>query len=176
MKYIVSLFVIFLTTFCINLSKAEEKNILVYIDMDKVFNESLAGKSIIDQLEKVHKVNLNEFEKIEKDLKEKEENILSQKNILSKEEYDKKIFLLKKEINNYKDNRKEKINFVSKKKIDGTKKLLKEINPILADYSNKKNISVILRKKDIVIAKTDLDITNEIIELVNSKVKKINLN
>ena len=63
-----------------------------------------------------------------------------------------------------------------KKKIDGTKKLLKEINPILADYSNKKNISVILRKKDIVIAKTDLDITNEIIELVNSKVKKINLN
>ena len=144
--------------------------------MDKVFNESLAGKSIIDQLEKVHKVNLNEFEKIEKDLKEKEENILSQKNILSKEEDDKKIFLLKKEINNYKENRKEKINFVSKKKIDGTKKLLKEINPILADYSNKKNISVILRKKDIVIAKTDLDITNEIIELVNSKVKKINLN
>ncbi len=33
-----------------------------------------------------------------------------------------------------------------------------------------------MRKKDIVIAKTDLDITNEIIQLVNSKVKKINLN
>ena len=63
-----------------------------------------------------------------------------------------------------------------KKKIDGTKKLLKEINPILADFSKKKDISVIMRKKDIVIAKTDLDITNEIIQLVNSKVKKINLN
>ena len=63
-----------------------------------------------------------------------------------------------------------------KKKIDGTKKLLKEINPILTDFSKKKDISVIMRKKDIVIAKTDLDITNEIIQLVNSKVKKINLN
>ena len=62
------------------------------------------------------------------------------------------------------------------KKVDGTKKLLKEINPILTDFSKKKDISVIMRKKDIVIAKTDLDIINEIIQLVNSKVKKINLN
>ena len=101
---------------------------------------------------------------------------MSQKNIISEDEYDKKVFLLKKEIDSYKNIRKEKINFVSKKKVDGTKKLLKEINPILADFSKKKDISVIMRKKDIVIAKTNLDITNEIIELVNSKVKEINLN
>ena len=72
--------------------------------------------------------------------------------------------------------RKEKIDFVSKKKVNGTKQLLKEINPILADFSKKNDISLIMRKKDIVIAKTSLDITNKIIQLVNSKVKKINLN
>ena len=176
MKYLVRLFVIFLITFCITLSKAEDKIVLAYIDMEKVFNESLAGKSLINQLEIIHKENLKEFEKIEKDLKNKEDSILSQKNIISEDEYDKKVFLLKKEIDSYKNIRKEKINFVSKKKVDGTKKLLKEINPILADFSKKKDISVIMRKKDIVIAKTNLDITNEIIELVNSKVKEINLN
>ena len=176
MKYLVRLFVIFLITFCITLSKAEEKIILVYIDMEKVFNESLAGKSLIDQLEIIHKENLKEFEKIEKDLKNKEDSILAQKNIISEDEYDKRVFLLKKEIDNYKNMRNEKINLVSKKKVEGTKKLLNKINPILTDFSKKNDISVIMRKKDIVIAKTDLEITNEIIKLVNSKVKNINLN
>ena len=176
MKYLVKLFVIFLITFCITISKAEEKIVLAYIDMEKIFNESLAGKSLIDQLEVIHKENLKKFKKIEEDLKNKENSILSQKNILSEDEYNKKVFLLKKEIDNYKSMRKEKIDFVSKKKIDGTKKMLKEINPILTDFSKKNDISVIMRKKDIVIAKTNLDITNEIIQLVNSKVKKIDLN
>jgi len=53
---------------------------------------------------------------------------------------------------------------------------LKELNPILADFSKKNNISIILRKKDLIIARSDLEITNQIIELVNSKVKKIKLN
>ncbi len=56
------------------------------------------------------------------------------------------------------------------------KKFFDIITPILENYSKSNDISIILRKKDIVIAKTNLDITNEIIELVNSKVKKINLN
>tara|TARA_B100001996_G_scaffold337532_1_gene289447 strand:- start:302 stop:832 length:531 start_codon:yes stop_codon:yes gene_type:complete len=176
MKHLVRFFVIFLITFCINVSKAEEKTLLAYIDMEKVFNESLAGISLRKQLELIHKKNLNEFETIEKDLKKKEDSILSQKNIISEDEYKKKVFLLQKEINNYKEMRNEKISLVSKKKVDGTKKLLKEVNPILADFSKKNNISMILRKKDIVIAKTNLDITIDIIKLINSKVKKINLN
>ena len=117
-----------------------------------------------------------DFKKREKGLKIEEEKILSQKNILSNEEYDKKIFFLKKKISNYKEERKNKINLVSKKKNDGTSKLLKEINPILTDYSKKNNISIILRKKDIVLAKTELDITTEIIKVLNSKVTKISLN
>ena len=74
------------------------------------------------------------------------------------------------------ETRKKKIDSVKKKKADATLKLLKEINPILADYSLKKNISIILRKKDLVIARSDLDITIEVIDLVNSKVEKIKLN
>ena len=38
------------------------------------------------------------------------------------------------------------------------------------------NKEYILKKKDILLGRTDLYITDEIIVLVNSKVKKINLN
>ena len=176
MKYLVRFFVIILITFYCNIVKSNENIIIAYINMEKVFNESLAGKSMINQLEVLHKSNIEDFKKREKGLKIEEEKILSQKNILSNEEYDKKIFFFKKKISNYKEERKNKINLVSKKKNDGTSKLLKEINPILTDYSKKNNISIILRKKDIVLAKTELDITSEIIKLLNSKVTKISLN
>ena len=139
-------------------------------------NESIVGKSLIEQLEKIHKSNIAEFKKIEDFLKLEESSILSQKNILSGEEFGKKINSLKKKINDYKENRKQKIDSVSKKKVEANTKLFEILNPILADYSKKNDISIILRKKDIVIAKSDLDITDKIIGLINSKVKKINLN
>ena len=60
--------------------------------------------------------------------------------------------------------------------MNATTNLLKEINPILSDYSKKNGISIILRKKDIVLARTDLDITQQIIEAIDLKIKKIDLN
>jgi len=176
MKYLVRFFVIILITFySINLAKADSFS-LVYINMEKVMNETNAGKYLIKQLEKIHKKNIEEFKNIEEDLKAEESSILSKKNILSSEEYNAKVEMLKNKISNYKKNRQEKIDSISKKKIDATTKLLKEISPILADFSKKNKISVILKKKHIVLGRTDLDITNEIIDIVNFKVKKISLN
>ena len=174
MKYVVSFFVILLTIFYINIARSE--SLIVYINMDMIMNKTNAGKSISQELEKIHKANIAEFKKIEDKLKSEETIILSKKNILSNDEYIKEINLLKKKINDYKEKRKQKIDLVAKKKSEVTLKLLKELNPILADYSKKKNISIIMRKKDLVIARSDLDITIEIIDLVNSKVKKIKLN
>ena len=50
-----------------------------------------------------------------------------------------------------------------------------EYAPILAEYSTKNNISLIVDKKSIVIGKTELDITKNILDLLNSKIKKIEL-
>ena len=175
MKYLVRFFVIILITICTTISKSENL-LVVYINMNKVMNETIAGKSIVEQLDKIHQKNISEFDKIESKLKTEESTILAKKNILSDEDYIKEINTLKNKIKNYNEERKIKIDSVTKKKAKGTSELLKQINPILADYSKKNNIAIILRKKDLVIARSNLDITNEIIDLVNSKVKKIKLN
>ena len=60
-------------------------------------------------------------------------------------------------------------------KIDSTKKLLKLINPILVNYSNEKSISLILNKKNLVIGKTEFDITDEIIKIINNEIKKFKI-
>jgi len=139
-------------------------------------NQSIVGKSLNSQLDKIHKTNLEEFKKKEEDLKKEEVLILSQKNVLSEEDYKNKVNLFKEKLNSYKKNRQEKIDLVTKKKLNATANLLKKINPILSDYSKKNRISIILRKQDIVLARTDLDITKQIIEAIDLKIKKINLN
>ena len=139
-------------------------------------NQSIAGKSLNSKLEKIHKTNLEEFKINEEDLKKEEVLILSQKNILSEEDYKNKVNLFKEKLNSYKKKRQEKIDLVTKKRMTATANLLKKINPILSDYSKKNKISIILRKKDIVLARTDLDITKQIIEAINLKIKKIDLN
>jgi len=174
MKYPVKIFVIIIFLFCNNLSYAE--NLIVYIDMEKILNESKSGMSINKQLEKIHKMNIKEFKKIEDELKKKEESIIAQKNILSKEDYTKKIKILRDNTNSYRKNRQEKINLLTKKRMESSSKLLSIINPILSDYSKVNNISIILQKKNVVLAKTDLNITNKIINILNLKIESINLN
>ena len=63
---------------------------IVYIDLDFVMNNSLAGKSIQNKLNKINEINIKKFSTTEKDLKNEEVKIISQKNILSKDEYKKK--------------------------------------------------------------------------------------
>ena len=175
MKYLVKFFVIILITFCVNISHAADL-LIVYINMNKVMNETIAGKSLQEQIDKIHEKNISDFKKVEEKLKKQESSILSQKNILTNEEYMKKIDLLKKNVSEYKKNRQEKINIVTKKRVEATSKFFDKVTPILSEYSEKNGISVILRKEDIVLARTNLDITSKIIDIVNSKVKEIDLN
>ena len=56
MKYTVKFFVIILITIC-SISKAENLSI-VYLDMEKELNQSIAGKYLKSQLDKKHKANL----------------------------------------------------------------------------------------------------------------------
>ena len=65
---------------------------------------------------------------------------------------------------------------LTKQRVEATKKLLDTINPILVDYSKEKSIAMIVQKKNIVIGKSELDITDDIIELVNKKISTIKLN
>ena len=54
--------------------------------------------------------------------------------------------------------------------------ILKTLSPILTEYSKNNNISIIMDKKNIIIGKTELNITKEILILLDEKIKKIKLN
>ena len=52
-------------------------------------------------------------------------------------------------------------------------KLLDLLTPILTVYSKENSISMVIEKRNIIIGKTDLDITEEIVNILNKKIKKL---
>ena len=157
-----------------SLVKAEQKT--VYIDIDMIMKNSLAGKSISKQLEKINKSNLINFKKSEDDLRSEEKQIVSQKNVLSETEYSKKVSLLRKKISDYNENKKKMVNSLNKKQITAQASLINSLTPILADYSKENLITMIISKKNIIMGKNELDITKDILKIVDNKIKKIDLN
>ena len=172
MKILFSSF-IFIFLFFINPVVSDQK--IAFINMDKVMSKSKSGISILKQLTDLKNKNTKFLEKEEKRFKEKETKLISQKNILSEVDFKKKIDELKVEIKNYNQNRNKMIKDFNKLKVDNTNNLLKLINPILIKFSNDKEISIILQKKDLVVGKTELDITEEIIKIINAEVKEFKI-
>ena len=172
MKYfLLSLFSLFL--FFANTVNSEQN--IAFIDMDRVISKSNSGSSILNQLNDINNKNLIFLKKEEKKFKEKEAKLISQKNIISETDFKTKVNTLKVEIDKYNQNRNKIITEFQKLKVDNTNKLLKLINPILIKFSNEKKISILLQKKDLIIGKTELDITEEVIKIINTEVKEFKI-
>ena len=153
----------------ITFSYSQDK--IVYLDLDKVVSNTKVGKSIIDKLEKSKQAALQKFEKKEKDLKKKEDEIKKQKNIISEDEFKKKLVEFRKEVASFNQDRKKLINeFNQKKKIEFDE-FFKKISPIIENYVTEKNIDILLDKKNIFIASKEKNITQEIIKIIDSKIK-----
>ena len=168
------LVIIFLSLFFFAFQKINSEQI-VYIDMEKIMKESKAGKMIIDQISKSNEKNINKFKKIEEDLKAQELDLIAKKNVLSENEFKTKLEKLSKQISEYRTKRQNIIQESNKKRVKASAEFSNQIKPILGDYAAKNNISIIVQKKNIIMGKSELDITSNILKIVNEKISKIKL-
>ena len=174
MKYLVKIFVV---TFFILISTyafAEQK--IVYIDMKYVLNNSKAGKGAQDYLTKSFKENQKKFSNQQEELKKEEADLLGKKNVLSKEDYTKKADALRKKVIDYQSARRAAVDKIAKQRKEAREDLLNQINPILETYTKENNITLILDKKNLIMGDSDLDITNTIIEKLNTKLPSLKIN
>ena len=95
---------------------------------------------------------------------------------MAKEEFEEKIKLLRAEAQQYQTDRRTKIEELNKIGNDARSQILVALQPILAKYAEKNDISIIVDKKNVIVGKTNLDITKTIIDELNKKLPSIKLN
>ena len=173
MKYLVKFFVVtFLLLICTHVL-AEQK--ITYLDIKFVLNNSKAGKGVQDFLQKSFKDNQKKFLEEEKALKKRENELLSQKAILTKEEYGEKSDELRKAVMDYQSRRRASIDKITKQRAEAKQMLLKKLDPILQTYINENGISLVVNKQNVLVGRTELDITTIIVEKLNKELPSLNI-
>ena len=157
----------------LNIEKSNAENKIAYINVNHILNNSIVGQSISKHLQNIKEERLQDFNKVEKTIAKKETNLINKKNIINEDEFNNEIEILRKEIVDYK-NEKNKFNKkIDQKKIKYTKIVLSKLNPIISKYVEDNSIDIVLSKKNIIIAKKDLDITSPVMDLLNNQLTKI---
>ena len=86
-------------------------------------------------------------------------------------ELKKKLIDFRKEVNIFRQDRQKVINeFNNRKKIEFDE-FFKKITPIIEKYVNEKDIDMVLDRKNIFVVTKKKDITQEIINIIDSKIK-----
>ena len=166
---------IFLIIFLFFTENLFAKDKILYLDVNYLLNYSDVGKYVTEELNKLNKKNISQFKKIEETIKKNEKDIIKQKNILKDEEYNLKIADLKSEYSSYKELTNKKNVEFKKLQNNAGDQILKIINVILSDYATENEVSLIIDKKHVVIGKSQLDVTKDIMIILNNKVKKVEI-
>ena len=174
MKYIVKIIVITYLIFGTTNAFAEDK--VVYIDMNKILTDSKVGIFVEKELTKSHEEKLDNFNKTEEKLKKEEIDLISKRNVMAREEFDKNVKILNEKAQEYQAQRRQWFDDISQKRNKARTEVLKSLDPIMTDYFEQNKISLILYKRNIAIGTGELDVTDIIIDELNKKLPSIKLN
>ena len=167
-------FIFFFFIFIPNKSSLAD-NSISFIDVDYIYSNSIIGKKINAKLNKeTTKIN-DEVLKYQEEMQDEKDKLISQKKIISEEEFKKKTINLEKKIQKYNAIISKKNKAFVKFKNETKSLFLKKLMGIVGEYANANSIRLILKKENIIIGMNNLDISDNILKLVNEKINDINL-
>ena len=147
-----------------------------FLDFKYILNESEAGKKAQTFLKNKLETGIKDLKNKEKKIQEEEKKIIAQKKVISSEEYKKQVANLRSKVKSLQKERNNLIETVAKQRSKARNELLKNLNPIIKDYMKEKKIRMVVDKKSLLLADENLNITDDIINLLNKKIKSIKLN
>jgi len=144
---------------------------LVIIDLDYVFKNSNVGKKISETSISKKEALIKEKNKIEAKLEKQKNDIMSKKNVLDKKEFEEKVISHQKEIKDYQIKMNNDLKKVNDEFIKKNIEFKKKVDQLLIEYSKENNIDLIVSKDSVVLSNTKIDMTKQILEIVNNKIK-----
>ena len=160
---------IFMTLFCQSTLYAEVK--IAYFDLNYVLDKSNVGLKILKKLDSLNSTNLKKLNQKKDEINKENIEIDKIKNVISEEELKIKINKQKEKIKEYNELKISLSNKINNTKNEEVQELVKKIKPFLEAYIKENSIDIILRKESIYLSKSKYDITKEILEIVNKKLK-----
>ena len=161
--------VIFFLILSNNLSFASQN--VRFADIDLIIQNSEIGKKTLSKIEKINKSNIEKITNFQKQLKDRENEIKIKKNIISEEEFKKEVENLKNQLAEFNKKKDLMVKEFSDLKKNELEALFDKINPIIQNYMKENSIEILMNSKNIFIGNIKSDLTQVLINEINSKVE-----
>ena len=166
------LFIILLFT---NISLADQypNTSIGIIDINKVLTESKAAKDATKQIEKIQMKSEEDSKKEDEQIIQEREKLIEQQSVMAPEAFEVKVADFEKKVQAYQIERQEKLRKLDQMVQEARASILDEVKPIINDYANELGITVILEKNAVIMSADDMDMTDQVIKILNKSLPKI---
>ena len=168
--------IIFLTLFlCSSISIADQypNTSIGIIDINKVLTESKAAVDAAKQIEKIQKKSEEESKNEDELLINEREKLIEQQTVMAPEAFEVKVADFEKKVQSYQIERQEKLRKLDQMVQKARAQILEEVKPIIKDYSDQLGITVILEKNAVIMSADDMDMTDQVIKILNKNLPEI---
>jgi outer membrane protein len=146
---------------------AESQGKIGYIDLSRSFDEYQKTKDLDKELEAKGDMKQQEREKLVQDIRKMREELeLMNKNAREKKETD-----IESKIKSLQDFDQEAKTDLTKDRDNMVKDILKEMSDVIKEYGEKNGYSIIVNDRVLLYGDSGMELTNEIIEILNDKYK-----
>ena len=153
---------------------AEDFKIAV-VDVEKILNDSSAGKTIQKQLASRRDSFQKEFSSRENNLMNAEKILIEQKTSLSPEAFAKKRKAFEVQLSETKNLFRKRRKSLDKGLGNALAQLRKNIIQVTAEIADEQNFQVVLTRDSVVIVEKSMDITQKVLMRLNKKIENIKL-
>ena len=145
--------------------------LIFFLFQNYVFKNSNAGKKISKNSINKKEALIKEKNKIEAKLEKQKNDIMSKRNVLDKKDFEEKVISHQNQVKEHQIKINQDLKKVNDKFIKDNIELKKEIDKLLIEYSKENSIDLIVNKNSIVVSNTKIDMTMQILEIINNKIK-----
>lgn len=150
-------------------------NHIAIVDLEKVSSQSKAGQSIQRQLKERRAAFQKEFSSREDSLAKSEKLLIEEKNTLSVEDFANKRKAFETQLLETRNLFQKRRSSLDKGVSNALATLRKSIVETTAEIADKQNFTIVLSRESVVIAQTDMDITDTVLAALNKKLSNIKL-
>ena len=148
---------------------------IAVIDMQKILNESVAYQGVVEQFENIRRKHRNKMTKLEDEIRDSENNLFKQKNIISKESYAEKVQELSKRINEIKAQKNNDIKRFEVSFEKATNKIQKALIDVLSSLASNKKLDLVMAKSQVLLVGNNIDLTDIAVKELNKVLPKVKL-
>ncbi len=143
------------------------------LDLNKVLLDAKAAKRAAEEIDKIAKNVENELLSSDENMINEQNKLIEAQSIMAPEAFELKRKEYEEKVQNYNIERQQKLLSVDKLVENSRNQILDKLKPILEEMSEAKGITVILEKGTVLLNAESMDITDEVIKVLNKELPKI---